>query len=406
MFELDQEQSWVEAKLDEIVFIATSINRPAVAPPDRSPEPAQAYICTIRRGNLFLVHIYLHLISSNIGLLYRWDAGGVPREVVSTLEQNALEFSESMGFMMSDLRYRELSPEEKQGLFESTPLFHHDLSRFKAEEEIQEIEPEEIGETELVIEPIEEPGTESVTEGEFVLGEESAEAQVQPPAEVIPETEPASPAPKPAAMGPDLAGEEVEEILLEGVEEIPEPPPSSAEPSEEDIMLDNLEIKEEQVQASPAPAPVKAAAPEKLKSEEDILLDTLEAQDAGESAPAEPAPPAAPVSPSSGTMSPPAPAQAEPDVVSANLEQTEEITIEGVIEDESPVKEAEVEETTQEMDVPTSAIIAEKPSPVPARVPERVSPKATAVPPSPSVPTEEDFRAEDIQILIRLLAMM
>ncbi|GEM_PF-1092273 len=403
MFELDQEQSWVDARQEDVVFIATSVNRPAVAPPDRSPEPAQAYICTIRHENLFFVHIYLYLISSNIGLLYRWDAGGVPREVVSTLEQNALEFSETMGFMMSDLRYRELSPEEKQGLFESTPLFHQDLSRFKTDEEIQEIEPEEIGETELVIEPIEEPGTQSVTEGEFVFNEGLAETQVQP-AEVVPESEPASRPAEPAAMVPDLTGEEVEEIFLEGVEETPGPSPSQAGTSEEDTLLENLEIKEAHVHADSAPAPSEPAAAEELKTEEDILLDTIEAQDAGQPAPLEPGPPPAPAPVVPATI--PAPARAEPESelsgegVSADLEQTEEITIEGVIEDESLVEAAPTEETTQEMDVPASAIIPEKPSPISTRIPE------TASPPSNSMPTENDFSAEDIQVLIRLLAMM
>lgn len=394
MFELDQGQSWVDTTPEGVAFIGTSVNRPAVAPPDRLPEAAQAYITTIRRDkNLFEVFIYLHLVTSNVGLLYRWDDGAVPRDMVTTLQQNALEFTETMGFMMSDLRYRQLSPEEKQGLFESTPVFHQDLSRFKAEEEIQEVEPEEIGESELVIEPIEEPAAEEVTAGDFVLeGEPEVSAAIPAEAEAPPQQQ--------APPVPVVEDEEVEEIFLEGVEEEePEPtadanPPASHAPApasvtaEEDILLDGLESEEESSQ--PAQVTPETDIIEEIRSEGEELLDSLEAQDEG--------------MPASFQNSPPPPAQAPAD------EQTEDISIEGLIEDEAeaeavaePIAEAlPADEATQEMDVPQAAIIAEQPSPSPAQVPTRVIPGRSA----PLEPISDEFSSEDIQILVHLLTMM
>jgi hypothetical protein len=396
MFELDQAQSWVDTLPEDVAFIATSVNRPAVAPPDRSPEPAQAYITTLRRDNLFEVYIYLHLVSSNVGLLYRWDAGAIPREMVTTLQQNALEFTETMGFMMTDLRYRQMSPEDKQSVFESTPVFHQDLSRFKTEEEeVQELEPEEVGETELVIEPIEEPGVEMVTEGDFVLeGEPETSLDTAGASEVAP-------------VASALEGEQVDEIFLEGVEESPGQVDASAGTSEEDMLLDNLEVKAEKASPVSAPPPSPASAVEDIKSKGEELLDALEAQDEGIAG--------------SNVIQQAAYEAEEPSIeAEAPLgEETEEITIEGLIEEDSGVEAQAVEEqvaeaypeeeATQEMEIPPGAIMAEDPSPsLGMTSPVKAGTIQSLASPSPPGPIAEDMvsQEEDIKVLIQLLTMM
>ncbi len=423
MFELDQGQSWVESTAEDVVFLATSVNRPAVAPPDRRPEPAQAYILSVRRDNLFEVFIYLYLVTSNVGLLYKWDAGAVPRDLVNTLQQNALEFTETMGFMMSDLRYRQMSPTEKMDLFESTPVFFEDLSRFKTEEEIQEIEPEDVGESELVIEPIDEQGQDTITEGNFVF---EAEQTPQP-----------GPARAKAAAGEPggLKGEEVEEIFLEGIERSATAAEEEPVVEEEDIALDNLEVevevevetkKKAPVVKKPSPPPPQPEIVEEIKSKGDELLDALEAQDEGISRDYNAAPAANAVSPRAARVRPapePAPMEEEEieeDIVLDGLigdEGEEEPVAEAVAEEENEEEEEEpvVGDETQEMDIPPQAIIQERPAPS-ARPSARPAPAPAQIPgtsatrpaarPAAFEQGEDEFTSDDLNILISLLTMM
>jgi len=240
MFQQDQKKSWVEAGLDQVAYLATSVNRPVVVPPGRSPEPAQAYVCILRTAKGYEFYIYLHLITSNLGLLYKWDKGAMPKEVVPQIQQSATEFTESMGFMMNDLRWREMNPAQKQDSFNSFPIFFQDLSRFQeqSEEEVLEIEP--VAE-EIVVERVEEP-VHTVTEGDFIIQEDTF-AEPRPreaifDEEVAPLPEESAPGSAPLEPGPPL--------------------------SEEDLLLENLEAKEEPVSGMASGTGAKGKAPELL----------------------------------------------------------------------------------------------------------------------------------------------
>jgi len=233
MFVQSKEKTWIEAKIDEVVYLSGSVNRPVVVLPDYSPEPAQAYVCIVRRDKGYEVYVYLHLIHSNVPILYVWDAGAVPKELVPDVRRSALEFTESMGFMMSDYRWRELKPQEKQEVYNSVPIFFQDISSFKeeVEEEMLEIEPAE--EEELVVEPVEEE-PETITEGDFVLKEEVFEQEEDKGLEV--------------AELPDIKAEQAKEM------------------SEEDILLEQLEIKEEAEAVEPEQAEPAQQAPSASKA--------------------------------------------------------------------------------------------------------------------------------------------
>jgi len=240
MFVLNQQLKRVCEDINQVVYLSSSINRPVVVLPGESPEPAQAYVCIVRKDKVYEIYIYLHLIHSNRPIIYQWDQGAVSRDRVSQVQQEALSFTESMGFMMSDLRWRELAPAEKEELYNSLPIFYEDISRFKeeVEEEILEIEPAE--EEELVVEPIEE-APETVTEGDFSL-DESAFAEEQSEGEQLPEIPSSQPA-------------------------------KEFEVGEEDILLDQLEIKEEPGQES-----VTSVPEVKIEIEEEPEAETIPEQ--------------------------------------------------------------------------------------------------------------------------------
>jgi len=235
MFVQEQQKYWVEAKPENVAYIASSVNRPVVVLTGKPPQPAQAYVGIVHSPRGYEIYVYLHCIHSNEGLLFRWDQGAVSKDNAPVVQKEAIGFAESMGFMMSDLRWREQNASGRADMFNSVPMFFQDLSRFKeqVEEEVLEIEP---AEEELLVEPVEE-APETVTEGDFVIHEEAfAEPGKGRPEEPVP----------PLGELPDLAPASVSQ--------------PQAEVSEEDILLENLEMKEEPEPVS-APAQAQADAP-------------------------------------------------------------------------------------------------------------------------------------------------
>lgn len=271
MFELNNEQSWVETTAEDVVDIYTSINRSTVQPPDRVPEQAQAFIATVYKDGAYQVYIYLYLASSNVGLLYCWSEGGVPADTVNTLYSNALQFTESMGFMMDDMRYRDKNPEEKAQAFAEVPMFHSDLSFMKSEEP----EGEEAVE-DLVIEPLDEEGEVEAVE------EEAEEINLA----VLGEDDDVTP-PEPEEIS--VEAEEVTELTIDGEEVTEEPmvlqveaeesaaPPSPEEASPEEMVVEEV-VQEPQEETPPAAEP--AAEPSQDEAV-DTLFDALEIKEEG-----------------------------------------------------------------------------------------------------------------------------
>jgi len=268
MFEQDTTRAFIEAGPEEVLDVYNSINRSMVVVPSREPEKAQAFIASVYKENLYHAYIYLYLSVTNEGLLYRWSEGGVPGDQLNGIYQAALEFTESMGFMMDDMRYRDKAPEEKAHVFAEVPLFHEDISFMKA----HQLEEEDVGD--LVIESVEgeESDIEVVPEDAEeidldVLGEDGEVAAVE------------------MAGGDDT--EDVTEITLGGglldepvVEEatqpaVPEPTDDVEEISiEEDEALGALEIDEPSLEEPPEIAPAPETAVD--HDVEDSLLDSLE----------------------------------------------------------------------------------------------------------------------------------
>jgi len=379
MFELESQQSWVDAQPGEVIYLATSINRPAVAPPKQSPESSQAYICSIRKREGFYVYIYLHLMSSNTGLLYRWSEGAVKSDQVATLQHNALEFTESMGFMMDDLRFSELPPEQKGEVFSQAPVFHQDISFLKPPDEsvseLEVVEPEETegSADELDIETVEE--TENVPPEEAggaasESGVEEITLDVMTADEVAPAVAEAEPDPAPALPSED-------DVALDAI---------SAEVSEEDILLDRLEAGGEALPAEAADDSVSIEM-ESEGEESSALLDALEAQEA---------------------EAPPLPSTqgAEPE------EEEVEITVEGE-ETEAPAPPPQP--ATRPVAAPLPKVVRvpaaaplPRPAPVPrAYPPPRPTPTPAAAPQSADTgPEDGGVSPEEWNFLVRLLAMM
>jgi hypothetical protein len=433
MFEQDTERTFIEARPEEVLDIYTSINRSTVAVPDRAPEPSQAFIASVYKGNLYHAYIYLWLATSNSGLIYRWSEGGVRGDVLNSVYQAAFEFTESMGFMLDNLHYRDKGQEDKAQLFAEVPMFHSDLSFMREKEPEEKVE-------ELVIEPLVE-GSEVETVAEEAdeinldaLGDDEVatvelaeapasdeeirlggrEVTLEPAAEIQP---------VPLAGADDAAVEsEVtveEDVALDSLEvEGPEAAPAAAEPSVEDSLLDSLETGDGS--AVPEPEALKAEEEEEVE----ISIEPPADEETQEAPPMVDAVLDRRAGREEAALTP------EEEQVLGGAEQEEAAAEEGAEAEEgageeppepppeprkrpgkapaprvTPPAAEEAEETESGLaEAPPAVEVPPPPSPTPPRaVPPPVSAPAR---PTAFIPAGGEITEEDHDLLARLLAMM
>ncbi|HUT52849.1 MAG TPA: hypothetical protein VM658_05610 [bacterium] len=436
MFEQDTERTYIEARPEEVLDIYISINRSTVAVPDRAPEPAQVFIASVYKGNLYHAYIYLWLSDSNSGLIYRWGEGGVKGDVLNSVYQAAFEFTESMGFMLDNMHYRDKSPQEKAQIFGEVPMFHSDLSFMREKEPAEKVEElvieslVEAAEVEAVAEEADEINLDALGDDE-VATVELAEA---PESEDVSEITLGG---KEATLEPD---EEIQAVLVTGADDAIEQEVTV----EEEVALDALQVEE------PPPveaAPAVEAEPATEANIEDSLLDAL--QTGGESAAPEPAAPeseeteeisleapadeqtqeAAPMTEAildHGAEAPPEEVALTPEEerVLGSVDQPEEAAAEEGPEVEeiameepavtAPAPDERVEETDAGMAAPPPVEVppppmAPMPVPPPAEPPRRAAPPRPPAPPARAAmapPEGTEVSEEDHDLLARLLAMM
>ncbi len=247
MFEIDNSLKYIEASKDDVLEIIASINIPLVAAADHPSEPTKAYICSLRvPENLIAVYIYLYLIQSNIGIIYKSTQDPTTEKDYPTMKSSALEFAEGMGFLMEDLTFGSLSEQEKEELLSSLPLFLKDLAilKKKAEEEEEAVSLEE---------------EEEEKEEEVAVSLEEVEG-IPPEKEKVKEALPKE--------------EEVEEIAIAEEQEAT-PPAATKEVEEEEVKIEMEEARVEK-EEEPEQAPEPSLEEAKIDWEDKELKQALE----------------------------------------------------------------------------------------------------------------------------------
>jgi hypothetical protein len=109
---------------EQIVAVIESINAPNISVPNAGTSPTKAYIVGIRlpSGN-FTVCLYMHLLDLDTAAIFAPDPQEVTLEGYPTLEADAIQFVESMGFMLDNLNFRGRSAEEQQKMQQTLPIF-------------------------------------------------------------------------------------------------------------------------------------------------------------------------------------------------------------------------------------------------------------------------------------------
>jgi len=204
MFSPNEKLKFIKASLEEVEEVLTSVNAPYVAPHGYTTEATRAYLCTIKRGgDKVSIYIYLHLTQTNKGLMYCFDKDPISVTNYSLAKEEAMEFTESMGFIME-------KAEVTANTINVIPPFMEDLSLLKKDEEEEDIELKEI--------PSEEPTPKEARAKE----EEDIELkEILPKREVKPEAKVSPPAKK---------EEQIEIEIEEKPKESAKVPPPAEEP--------------------------------------------------------------------------------------------------------------------------------------------------------------------------------
>lgn len=120
MFELQRAVACLPFTPEEVLELHVSVNQPQVSAEGLSEE-ARAYYCSGKGPHGLEAYIYLHMLASNRAVIYQWNAA-IDKTEYMHVKGAAIEFTESMGFMMEDVQIRRMQPEQRFAALAATPL--------------------------------------------------------------------------------------------------------------------------------------------------------------------------------------------------------------------------------------------------------------------------------------------
>jgi len=124
MFHPEPSLTWVPATKDQVVAIIESINQPQVSVPGKPPQTVTGHLCALRNANgTFSIYVALHVPRTGENVVYVHERRQVTLEEYRDVEIEGLQFLESMGFMLDNLNFRNLSPEVQEQTIRRIPLF-------------------------------------------------------------------------------------------------------------------------------------------------------------------------------------------------------------------------------------------------------------------------------------------
>jgi hypothetical protein len=92
-------------------LLLISLNRPMVALEDYATDEADATICTVRReSDMVSTVVHLLLQQGRTALFYTFESDPYPEDLRGPVEEEAIDFVESLGFIMDDTRFAGIAP--------------------------------------------------------------------------------------------------------------------------------------------------------------------------------------------------------------------------------------------------------------------------------------------------------
>ena len=124
MFQPESTLTWIPALREQVVAIVESINQPQVSIPGKPSQQVLGHLVGIRNGNgTFSIYVALHLPKAGENVIYCHSRRQLTVEEYRDVEIEGLQFLESMGFMLDNLNFRNLSAEMQDRTIKRIPLF-------------------------------------------------------------------------------------------------------------------------------------------------------------------------------------------------------------------------------------------------------------------------------------------
>jgi hypothetical protein len=115
--------TWVSATREQVVAVVESINQPQVSIPGKASQQVSGHLCGVRNANgSFSIYVGLHLPKTGENVIYVHDQRQIGVDEYRDVEIEGLHFLESMGFMLDNLNFRNLSPAVQEETLRRIPL--------------------------------------------------------------------------------------------------------------------------------------------------------------------------------------------------------------------------------------------------------------------------------------------
>ncbi len=124
MFHPDPAIRFVPASRDAVVALVESLNQPQISIPGKAPQSMQAHLCGLRNANgSCSVFVSLQLSQTAENVIYAHEPRELAPDRYREAEAEGRLFLESMGFMLDDLHFGGMSPEQKDLTLGRMPVF-------------------------------------------------------------------------------------------------------------------------------------------------------------------------------------------------------------------------------------------------------------------------------------------
>jgi hypothetical protein len=115
---------FVPATRDQVVAIIEAINQPQVSIPGKLPQAVHGVLCSLRNANgSFSIVVALHLPRTGENVIYLHEKRQLLTEEYREVQDAGLQVLESMGFMLDNLNFRNMTPALQDETLKRIPLF-------------------------------------------------------------------------------------------------------------------------------------------------------------------------------------------------------------------------------------------------------------------------------------------
>ena len=122
MFDLNQKLNRLDISAQKVLRLKRSLGDVQIALPGQKSQMASAYICAFSTGKGARVAIALQLRDDFKLIYYLNDGGEISSANAGKILNQAMDFTESLGFMMNDLDIHKMDHDEKETFWETLPL--------------------------------------------------------------------------------------------------------------------------------------------------------------------------------------------------------------------------------------------------------------------------------------------